>query len=80
MKVFCPWISYLRLPQSVQVGDVKHAAHSSSVHAACPSLLQTQVAQNLAEAGILGGGEGRKVFNYHISLQEYFYGFTTNNI
>lgn len=46
-------LSYLRLPQAVQVGDVEDPAHSSGVHATGPSLLQTQVAEDLAEAGVL---------------------------
>jgi hypothetical protein len=45
---------YLRLPQSVQVGDVEGAPHCSSVHSSCPTLLQTQVVQDFAKARILG--------------------------
>lgn len=48
-------LSYLGLSQAIQVGDVEHAAHSGGVHATCASLLQTQVVQDLTEAGILGG-------------------------
>lgn len=47
-------LPYLRLSQAVQVGDVKHTTHSCSIHTACPSLLQTQVVQDLTEARILG--------------------------
>lgn len=50
----CACVSaYLRLSQSVQVGDVKGAPHSSSVHTSRPTLLQTQVVQDFAKSGIL---------------------------
>lgn len=49
------------MSQAVQVGDVEHTSYSCGVHAACPSLLQTQIAQDLAEAGILGV-RGKKLF------------------
>lgn len=54
--VFLPRFPYLRLSQAVQVGDVEHTTHGSSVYTTCPSLLQTQVVQDLTEAGILGDG------------------------
>lgn len=38
---------YLRMSQAVQVGDVKDPAHSGRVHAPRPSLLETQVGQDL---------------------------------
>lgn len=53
---------YLRLSQTVQVGDVEHTTHSSRVHASCASLLQTQVAQDLTEASILGVDGERCLF------------------
>ena len=50
---FAVLVPYLRQSQAVQVGDVEHTANSRGVHAAGPSLLQTQVVQDLTEARIL---------------------------
>lgn len=47
--------AHLRLSQPIQVGDVKGSAHCCCVHAPCPSLLETQVGQDLTETGVLVG-------------------------
>lgn len=47
-------LAYLRLSQTVQVGDVKHPAHGGRVDSTRPSLLQAQAAEDLAESRVLG--------------------------
>lgn len=47
-------VLYLRLSQTIQVGDVKHSAHGGGVDSTRPSLLQAQAAEDLAEPGVLG--------------------------
>lgn len=47
-------VLYLRLSQTIQVGDVKHSAHGGSVDSTCPSLLQAQAVEDLAESRVLG--------------------------
>lgn len=68
--------SYLRVSQAVQVGDVEHAAHSSGVDTTRPSLLQTQVVQDLIQArileGVCGGGG---VFS--MQLDQHFNQYTS---
>lgn len=54
--------AYLRLSKAVQVGNVKHAAHSGGVHPTSASLLKTQVVQDLTEARILRSSR-RNTFN-----------------
>lgn len=53
------------MSQAVQVGDVKDPAHGGRVHAPRPSLLETQVGQDLTEAGVLerraAGGVNRRL-------------------
>lgn len=68
-----PRFPYLRLSQAVQVGDVEHTTHSSGVYTACAPLLQTQVFQDLTQAGILGSG-GEELFRT-VSMQ-FDYHFT----
>lgn len=46
-------VSYLRLSQTIQVGDVKDSAHGSGVDSTRPPLLQTQVAEDQAESRVL---------------------------
>lgn len=47
-------VLYLRLSQTIQVGDVKHSAHGGGVDSTRPSLLQAQAAEDLAESRVLG--------------------------
>lgn len=46
-------VVYLRLSQTVQIGDVKGVAAGGRVHAPRAPLLQPQVFQNLPEARVL---------------------------
>lgn len=62
-------VSYLRLSQAIQVGDVKDSAHGGGVDSARPSLLQAQVAEDLAESRVLSLEEISQLFTLEQSQQ-----------